>query len=104
MQEDMGTLKSRFFNVSYEVYPFFQKPEYDDKGGVWSKIVLVNETLETGNFEWVLWMDFDSLFTNMSTKMEDFMENAKNYLKEGQRWEDVSIIAAPDWYCIIIVN
>ena len=91
-----------FFNVSYEVYPFFQNPKYDDKGGVWSKIVLVNETLETGKFEWVLWMDFDSLFTNMSSKMEDFMENAKNHLKEGQRCEDVAMIAASDWYNIII--
>src|SRR5436190_14938847 len=97
MGEDMGTLKSKISNVSYEVFASFQRPKYDDKGGVWSKIVLVNETLESGNFEWALWMDFDSLFMNMSTKIEDFMENAKNHLKEGQRWEDVAMIAAPDW-------
>lgn len=86
------------------MYSFFEKPKYDDKGGVWSKIPLVNETLETGKFEWVLWMDFDSLFTNMSSKMEDFMENATTYLKEGQNWEDVSMIAGPDWYHITICN
>ena len=98
MGENMGTPKSKISNVSYEVFAFFQKPKYDNKGGVWSKVVLVNETLETGKFEWVLWMDFDSLFMNMSTKMEHFMENAKKHLKEGQKWEDVSMIAAPDWY------
>jgi hypothetical protein len=92
------------FNGSYDLYAFFQKPKYDDKGGVWSKIVLVNETLQTGNFEWALWMDFDTLFTNMSSKMEHFMENAKSHLKQGQRWEDVSMIAASDWYRITISN
>jgi hypothetical protein len=65
---------------------------------VWSKIPLVNEALDTEKFDWVLWMDFDTLFTNMSTKMEDFMKDARiNHLNTGQRWEDVDMIAAPDW-------
>ena len=46
-----GYSKVKISNVSYEVFSFFQKPKYDNKGGVWSKIVLVNETLETGKFE-----------------------------------------------------
>ena len=83
--------------------PAFEQLRGDDQhGGVWSKILLVNETLHTGKFDWVLWMDFDTLFTNMSSKMEDFMENAKNHLKEGQQWDDVSMIAASDWYHITI--
>ena len=59
--------------------PFFRKPKNDDQGGVWSKLVLVNETLNTGKYDWVLWMDFDTLFTNLSVTMEDFMEDAKEF-------------------------
>lgn len=59
----------------------------------------MNETLDTGQYDWALWMDFDTLFTNLSTTMEEFMEDAKeNHRETGQKWEDVDMIAAPDWY------
>ena len=71
-------------------------------GGVWTKIPLVNQTLAMVRFEWVLWMDFDTLFTNMHYKMEEFMQDAQmnhlNALKTGQKWNDVNMIAAADWY------
>jgi hypothetical protein len=54
-----------------------------------------------GRFEWVLWMDFDTLFTNMHYKMEEFMQDAQtnhlNALKTRQKWNDVDMIAAADW-------
>ena len=47
-------------------------------------------------------MDFDTLFTDMSVRIEDFLEDVKthhvNRFDTGQTWEDVDIIAAPDWY------
>jgi hypothetical protein len=77
--------------------PFFERPKGDEQG-VWAKLPLVNETLNSGKYDWVLWMDFDTLFTNLSIKMEDFISDAReNHLAEGQSWDEVSIIAAPDW-------
>lgn len=85
----------------YEVISYFEPLEHDDMAGVWAKIPVVNETLNRGTFEWVLWMDFDTLFTNMALKMESFMEdvhaNHLDRLNTGQQWSDVDIIVAPDW-------
>jgi hypothetical protein len=78
--------------------PVFEKLKNDDQGGVWAKLILVNETLNTDRFDWVLWMDFDTLFTNLSSKMEDFVDDVRtNHLSPGQSWDEVSMIAAPDW-------
>ena len=79
--------------------PVFDRLKGDDQyGGVWSKILLVNETLRSGQYEWVLWLDFDSLFTNLSMKMEDFVDDVRNnHLSSDQDWGEVSMIAAPDW-------
>ena len=74
---------------------------HDDQSGVWAKLPLVNETLNKGSFEWVLWLDFDTLFTNMNIRMEDFIEDVKtndlNKHNTGQQWSDVDMIVAPDW-------
>ena len=80
--------------------PVFERFKNDDQGGgVWSKLLLVNETLNTNRFEWILWLDFDTLFTNLSSKLEDFMDDVKrNHLSPHQQWEQVNMIAAPDWF------
>jgi hypothetical protein len=58
--------------------------------------------MNAGDFDWVLLMDFDTLFTNMAIRMEDFMNDARanhlDNLKTGQRWEDVDLIVSGDWY------
>jgi hypothetical protein len=86
---------------SYELIPTFEKSPLWDIAGVWAKIPLVLQAFNMGEFEWVMWMDFDTLFMNMSCRMEDFMEDVRrNHVdahKTGQKWEDVSIIASPDW-------
>ena len=62
---------------------------------------MVYETLNSGLYEWVLWKDFDTLFTNTSIRIEDFMEDVKinhlNSLDTGQQWKDVDMIVSRDW-------
>jgi len=86
----------------YDLLPTFQSPRNDDVGGVWTKIFLTHQELASGKYDWILWMDFDTLFTNMSTRIEDFLDDAKtnhlNKFNNGQTWEDVDIIAAADWF------
>ena len=93
-------------NGSYDFHPFFHQLPYDDVGGVWSKIPLVNHTFSLGDPDWVLWMDFDTLFTNMSFTFEEFMRDVKeNYVdlqKTGQKWIDVDMIVTADWYGSLI--
>jgi mannan polymerase II complex MNN10 subunit len=59
----------------------------------------VRQELATEEYEWVLWMDFDTLFTNTSIRIEEFLEDAKSHVNRfetGQKWEDVDMIAAAD--------
>lgn len=89
-------------NSSYAFHPYFHELPHDDVGRVWSKIPLVNHTFSIGDPDWVLWMDFDTLFTNMSFTFEEFMRDVKgNYVNlqnTGQKWIDVDIIISADWY------
>ena len=86
---------------SYDLRPYFQPLPHDDKSGVWAKIPLINDTLITGKYDFVVWMDFDTLFTNMKTRIEDFLQDVQAHhvdrLHTGQRWEDVDMIITPDW-------
>ena len=69
------------------------------EGSVWDKIPLIRDALDMKpHYEWILFMDFDTLFTNLSISIEDFLDDAKqHHLRGNQRWNDVSIIASPDW-------
>lgn len=73
----------------------------DDRGDVWAKMPILLDAMEDDHIEWVLWIDFDSLFMNMSTRIEDFLLDAEmNYvdmLNTGQKWWDVDMIATKDW-------
>jgi hypothetical protein len=92
----------------YAFHPYFQELPHDDVGRVWSKIPLVNHTFNIGEPDWVLWMDFDTLFTNMSFTFEEFIADAKeNHLdaqKTGQKWIDVDMIITADWYVFPVLG
>jgi hypothetical protein len=87
--------------------PSFRDPKDGKSSGVWNKIVFLNQTLQSGKYDWVLWMDFDTLFTDMRSTIEDFMDECKMDIETsgGDRlWTDINIIAAPDWYVILHSN
>jgi galactosyl transferase GMA12/MNN10 family len=94
-------------NSSYAFHPYFQELPHDDVGRVWSKIPLVNHTFSLGDPDWVLWMDFDTLFTNMSFTFEEFVKDVKeNYVNlrnTGQKWIDVDMILTADWYTTLFL-
>jgi hypothetical protein len=87
--------------ISYKLVPTFENSPLWDKAGVWAKIPLVIDAFDKDDIEWVMWMDFDTLFMNTSRRMEDFIDDARmNHLdahNTGQKWEDVGLIASPDW-------
>ena len=62
---------------------------------------IILDAMDDENIEWVLWMDFDTLFMNMSARIEDFLLDAeKNHVdmfNTGQQWSDVNMIATKDW-------
>ena len=42
----------------------------------WSKIKAVSKYLETGRFDWVMWMDCDSFFMNVNLRLEHVLDSA----------------------------
>jgi len=42
----------------------------------WSKIRAMSKYLETGRFDWVMWMDCDSFFMNVNLRLEHVLDNA----------------------------
>ncbi|KAJ5070998.1 alpha-16-mannosyltransferase mnn11-related [Anaeramoeba ignava] len=41
----------------------------------WEKLTAIKEAMIEGNYDYIFWMDADSLFMNMSKRLEDFIVN-----------------------------
>jgi mannan polymerase II complex MNN10 subunit len=63
----------------------------DPMGVMWHKFKMAERLIDSGKFDWLLWVDFDTLFTNTSTRVEEIIEFAK--LENP----DVGQILTPDW-------
>ena len=46
----------------------------------WTKILIILQTMENSNYQWIFWTDADSLIMNMSFKLEDFIQESENNL------------------------
>jgi len=43
------------------------------KGPVWHKMIMVENAINTNKYDWIWWLDFDTLVTNMTIKVEDII-------------------------------
>ena len=77
-------------------YVLFRKPPDESINMYWNKILVINQTLATGLYEWVFWIDADVMFQTQSFQIEA-VANAMPPL---------SIISAstdpPIWSCHIV--
>jgi len=58
----------------------------------WSKLLVVKRFLP--QYEWIFWMDLDSIVTNYTIRAEDLIEIAETYKKPDQQMD---FIIAEDW-------
>lgn len=64
------------------------------RGPMWHKFVMIESAIATGQYDWVWWMDFDTLITNNTIKVEDVIEESL----AGQKNPDlIDFIFTPDW-------
>lgn len=84
--------------------------DYDvtnERDVMWGKFDMLRRVIDAGQHDWVWWMDFDTLITNMTTKVEDVVERgleaavARGDVKVGGE-DDVDWLVSEDWYVIII--
>jgi len=64
------------------------------RGAMWHKFVMVEEAIAMGQYDWVWWMDFDTLITNNTIKVEDVIEESLANLTNPDL---IDFIFTPDW-------
>ena len=64
------------------------------RGTVWHKFVMIERTIATGQYDWVWWLDFDTLITNTTIRVADIIEGA---LAGAANPDDVDYIFTNDW-------
>ena len=82
----------------YDFEPFFELPNVEEnRSEVWTKITLVNNTINDAKrtYDWIMWLDFDTLFTNLSVSVAGFLEDVLPPADSEER-DRVDMILAPD--------
>jgi hypothetical protein len=76
---------------------------------MWHKFTMIERIIAAGTHDWVWWVDFDTLITNMTVKMEDIITDGitdvhgkgmGDLTKPGGdgKGEEVDIFLTRDWY------
>lgn len=50
--------------------------EDDNHGVMWYKFTMIERLLKSAEYDWIWWIDFDTLMTNMGTKIEDIIHDS----------------------------
>jgi len=67
----------------------------EERGPVWHKIPMIEDLVKKGQHEWTWWIDFDSLITNGTMKLENVIAEA---LKGHQNPTEVDMILTADCF------
>jgi len=86
--------------------------DYDvtnERDVMWGKFDMLRRVIDAGQHDWVWWMDFDTLITNMTTKVEDVVERglkaavARGDVKVGGE-DEVDWLVSEDWYVVVCLR
>ncbi|KAF2132807.1 glycosyltransferase family 34 protein [Dothidotthia symphoricarpi CBS 119687] len=51
---------------------------HSDRGVMWWKYTMAERAVKSGKYDWIWWLDFDTLITNTATKITDIIEEELN--------------------------
>lgn len=63
--------------------------------GFWHKYVMFENLIDENKYDWIFWIDYDSIITNTSVKLENLISKS---LALSQKPELIDAILTPDWY------
>jgi galactosyl transferase GMA12/MNN10 family len=66
------------------------------RGAMWHKFVMIETAIRSGLYDWVWWMDFDTLITNTSIRVEDVIAQELANVTHTEP-EDIDFLFTPDW-------
>jgi len=69
--------------------------EFDWVGdGFWHKLNMIDRLIKQNKYNWIWWIDFDTLITNTTVKLEDLIEES---LATAPDPNQIDMILTPDW-------
>ena len=92
-------LPSRVLTVTLRAEAYAKKHHYDFKfdlegNGFWHKLDMVEQVIKEEKSDWMFWIDFDTLITNSTIKVEDIINET---LAAHKNPDKVDMIFTPDW-------
>jgi hypothetical protein len=63
---------------------------------VWHKLNMIEYLIRTEEYDWIWWIDYDTVITNTDIKLEDII---RDVLKGAKNPDDIDLILTADWYC-----
>lgn len=69
--------------------------EFDFSGdGFWHKINIVHRLVQQKKYDWIWWIDFDTLITNTTIRLEDLIEESLATVPDPNK---IDMILNRDW-------
>jgi mannan polymerase II complex MNN10 subunit len=65
------------------------------RGTTWLKFDMIERLIKGGQYDWIWWLDFDTLFTNMTIPVTDIIQES---LSNVTNPDDVDFLLTNDWY------
>ena len=62
--------------------------------GPWHKLNMIQNAINKQRYDWIWWMDFDTLITNKTIKIADIIEET---LEKHQDPNSISMMLTADW-------
>lgn len=62
---------------------------------MWHKLNMFENAIKQDRYDWIWWIDFDTLITNTNVKLEDIIEES---IQKHSDPDSVDLILTADWY------
>ena len=63
----------------YDYYCFYDL--LDNKiGSTWNKVLAIQKILNTNLYDWIFWMDADTIIIKKSIKLEDYLDDKYDFI------------------------
>jgi mannan polymerase II complex MNN10 subunit len=66
----------------------------EPRGPYWYKFVMLEQVIAKEKYDWIWWIDFDTLITNTTVKLEDIIQES---LENSTRPNDIDFLLNVDW-------
>jgi mannan polymerase II complex MNN10 subunit len=63
---------------------------------VWHKLNMIEYLVRTGDYDWIWWIDYDTVITNTTIKLEDIIAEAL-HSDEVANPDNIHFILTADW-------